>query len=579
MKKTLKTLVSLGLVVCMLAGCGGNTTEKEENSSVSSTSKADQSESEVVDEQESAYPDYLNLDGYRPIVKEGEEITLRVGVVRSDAAQGTAEDSWFCKYIEEVLNINLEVIEMTSSDLSEKKNLMFASGDLPDMMFTMGISNSEIVQYGVEGGLLLPVSDYLDETLTPNLLYTLETYETSAGISTAPDGKMYTIADSELTSEGRGGLLGMTRVFVDTNYMEAVGVETLPDTLDGFVEFLRKLKEQDPSSYPVIDAAGGFYFERYLFNAFGWTATSNDMLTPVWDVETESIEVPALTEKYGEYLKVMNTLYTEGILHPDYFTMDEITARSYFAERSAALLCDGAPYLSVSEGWDEYISVTPLSSDWCETGISVAGDEVTRGEIFISADTEYPELCMRLMDYLYSAEGSLYAAFGPSAEDEEALLGLKGFTASEDGTAIVYQDAADSAYGDEYTWRISDINLFYMDINVLERTDYRAELTGVPFNYSLDLTNPDQNYRYQVSVAQTDYLIDRLPDLYMSVDQSTRYTDLGTVLGNYADAETAKFIVGQRSLDEVDEFLEELMAMGGEEYLALCRELYANYER
>lgn len=577
MKKRLSALISMGLVLSMLAGCGAQDVKE---SSVAANSSESSAAGESVDKEEadSPYPDYLNLDGYRPIVKEGEDITLTVGVIRG-SMNGAAEDSWFARYVEEVLNINLEVIEMTNETLAEKKNLMFASGDLPDMMFFMNISNNEVVQYGVEGGQLLPVSDYINETLTPNLKYTLDTYPEAATMSTAPDGKMYTIASSQRNQPGSGSQLGSSRVFVDTKYMEKVGVTSLPDTLDGWVELLRDFKEVDPENYPVISASGRNYFETFMLYAFGWTVRSKDVVTPVWDMETNSIEVPALTEKYGEYLKVMNTLYTEGILHPDYFTMDETTARSYFTERKAAVLDDGAPYLSMDTGWDEYVAVTPLSSDWCEKGITVACDGVQAGTIFIAADTEYPEVCLRLMDYIYSPEGCTYSNQGPWEGDEEALLGLKGFTASEDGKQVEFPDVADSGYSSQYEWKCSDIQLFYGDTNVAERVAFANEMVGISPTTELKLDHPDDNYRYQMVEAQNDYLVQRIPDLYMSVEQSEKYADLYTVIANYTAAESAKFIVGQRSLDELGTFYEELMEMGGEEYLALCKELYANYER
>ena len=38
-------------------------------------------------------------------------------------------------------------------------------------------------------------------------------------------------------------------------------------------------------------------------------------------------------------------------------------------------------------------------------------------------------------------------------------------------------------------------------------------------------------------------------------------------------------MVGQRPLEELDQFFEELKGMNSEEYLALCQEIYANYTR
>ena len=95
----------------------------------------------------------------------------------------------------------------------------------------------------------------------------------------------------------------------------------------------------------------------------------------------------------------------------------------------------------------------------------------------------------------------------------------------------------------------------------------------------LNLADPDDHYCYQIYTAQNQYLVDPLPMPYMTGEQSIRYTDLRTVINDYAKAETAKFVVGQRPIEELDQFFEELKGMNSEEYLALCQEIYANYTR
>ena len=50
--------------------------------------------------------------------------------------------------------------------------------------------------------------------------------------------------------------------------------------------------------------------------------------------------------------------------------------------------------------------------------------------------------------------------------------------------------------------------------------------------------------------------------MYLEAEQAARYTDLKTVIKNYVNTETAKFVVGQRSLDELSDFFDELKNMG-----------------
>ena len=72
-------------------------------------------------------------------------------------------------------------------------------------------------------------------------------------------------------------------------------------------------------------------------------------------------------------------------------------------------------------------------------------------------------------------------------------------------------------------------------------------------------------------------MVDGLPSMYLDAESSAKYTDLYTVISNYVDTETAKFVVGQRPLEELDQFSEELKSMNIEEYQKLCHDYYADY--
>ena len=51
-----------------------------------------------------------------------------------------------------------------------------------------------------------------------------------------------------------------------------------------------------------------------------------------------------------------------------------------------------------------------------------------------------------------------------------------------------------------------------------------------------------------------------------------------TSIRAYVDAETAKFIIGERSLDTFDDYYADLKAMGGDELMELAQEMYVGYE-
>ena len=88
----------------------------------------------------------VNKTGF-PITSE--KITLTVLFPRLPV-HGDFDQMWFVKAIEEKTNIHLEFIGVDSEGFDEKKNLVLASGDYPDLFFN-GITRSDEAIYGPQG--------------------------------------------------------------------------------------------------------------------------------------------------------------------------------------------------------------------------------------------------------------------------------------------------------------------------------------------------------------------------------------------------------------------------------------------
>ena len=69
----------------------------------------------------------------------------------------------------------------------------------------------------------------------------------------------------------------------------------------------------------------------------------------------------------------------------------------------------------------------------------------------------------------------------------------------------------------------------------------------------------------------------RLPGAYLTPEENDTTADIITTLTQHITNESAKFITGQRSLDEIEKFWAELESLGIEEYLEIYRTAYADY--
>ncbi len=89
----------------------------------------------------------------------------------------------------------MDIEEVKPDSLATRRNLMFASGDIPDVMFNVVSDGADLVTYGMSEGLLLPLNQYVSETLTPALYAVLNNPENADAVAayTLPDGNMYNL--------------------------------------------------------------------------------------------------------------------------------------------------------------------------------------------------------------------------------------------------------------------------------------------------------------------------------------------------------------------------------------------------
>ena len=109
--------------------------------------------------------------------------------VRRNAQQYISQDELpFWQMVQEDLGIKINWIEIPSTSVTEKVNLMLAGGDLPDA-FIYCVSNDMLANY-YDQDVFLRVDDYID-TAMPNLSKIFEQRPQYRALATLPDGHMY----------------------------------------------------------------------------------------------------------------------------------------------------------------------------------------------------------------------------------------------------------------------------------------------------------------------------------------------------------------------------------------------------
>ena len=181
-----------------------------------------------------------------PIVPEGEKVTLKIAVPQS-AENYDADKVWFWKWASEAMNISFDIEQIPSESVDQRKNLMFASGELPDIIYGIGFSTAELVKYGQYEKQLLAINQYLNEETMPHL--TKWAGLTSFELCVAPDGNQYVLPyiDRVVLNDGNGHPL-----YINKELAAAVGKQ-MPATVEELTELLRAFK----AAYPELLPMGG----------------------------------------------------------------------------------------------------------------------------------------------------------------------------------------------------------------------------------------------------------------------------------------------------------------------------------
>src|SRR5699024_3928092 len=141
----------------------------------------------------------------------------------------------------DMTNINLEIEQVQTDSLEEKRNLALGGGSLPDVFYLAQLPNLDIYKYGKQG-TFLELNDLI-EKYAPNLTKLMEENpEIRKGI-TFPDGNIYSLPS--IVSPDFLSVRLSYRPFINQEWLDELGMD-MPETTEDFYEYLKAVKELDP---------------------------------------------------------------------------------------------------------------------------------------------------------------------------------------------------------------------------------------------------------------------------------------------------------------------------------------------
>lgn len=214
--------------------------------------------------------------------------------------------------MEKLSGIKLEYQLSPIDSFETKKNLVFASGDLPDMFYAADLKPAEQVTYGSQG-ILIPLEKYIDEGYAPNIKKILDENPDVRKSFTTPDGHMYALPFIDKAAVWYRGPM-----WYNGEFLKALNVEE-PKTTEELYTYLKRVKEEDPNGNGQQDEIPltSVKLDDLRMFFFGFWGMYNE---GIYSDKDGKVHYPYQEEGYKGYLTFMNRLWKEDLLDHETFS-------------------------------------------------------------------------------------------------------------------------------------------------------------------------------------------------------------------------------------------------------------------
>lgn len=540
-KKLMAVLLTALLAASGFSSCG-NTSGKTSHE----TSPPSSSTSVVEDNNTDTNSSKVNKTGL-PIVDEKITLTGLVALFTPVGVPDWNEHPAILE-LENRTNIHIEWECVSQDGFAEKRNLIFASNTLPDMVMRAGLTAEQEVKYA-SSKQIIALDPYFED-YAPNFSALMETDNSIYKNTASSDGHIYAMPQLNTTE---GSLIAKN--WINQTWLDNLGL-SMPETTDGLYDVLKAFKEQDANgngdpndeipfsdykTYPS-DLAKTFY------GAWGF-GSNHGIIDRYLDIDDNGkIRLIAQEQGYKEILTYLNRLWEEDILDHEIFSQKQPQVIAKITEDTVGYTASGNNNQWLGERRNEFTAAASLTGPYGDNAwVQVSPIVQTTGTFVITSANPYPEATMRWVDYLYSEEGTVLVRLGIEG---------KSYTVNNGKYELLPEIK-------------NDPNGLTLDEAIGKWSLYCGG--SVP-QYAIDKVDQSAAQLPEIKAA-TELLrphlvpYDSIPKLKYTEQETISLGRFAEDIRTYIDECSVKFITGERSLDEFDSFVAELQGMNLEEYL------------
>lgn len=578
MKRNVKWL-ALVLVVAqllmLLCACGAKQTsaqsaaadqsaaEEAPGSAAAEPTAETAPEPEEADPAEEASADETPEVAYFPLAERKTiSVWMIAGMALSEIAE-SPDDTYGGQYLENLLNVDIEYTVSRFQTTTEDLQLMLASGDYTDIINSLASNYSGGATAAYEEDIILRLNDIVADYM-PNYQKTLEKYEDAKKMAYDDDGNMFSVVGCN--EEGFPSTFG---AIIREDWLQELNMD-YPETYDDYYNFLTAIKNQYGCSAPLLfstDANNQNGTIDYNMLGAGYDVAYSVNLrrgyTPFYAIDGKVTYGP-LEPGFKDFMTMMQKWYSEGLFNVDFMSQDAEMAQRLITTDNTGIWYSFSSRLEYFNGMADnpnfstcaipdavkekgdinHLSATPVSlSEANGACITTACEDV--------------ELAARLLDWGFSDEGYMAINWGE-----------EGYTYNLDANGNpVYTDIM---LNDPNQWTLDQTQAWYLAGNgwLPGVSDWKNKHPG----YSQKQIDSSDIW----SVHDNSWFFTTL--VSMTADESKEYTALYSDIATYYQEGYMAFLIGGKSMDEFDSWVEEIYNMGIERCIEIWQAALDRYQ-
>ncbi len=469
---------------------------------------------------------------------------------------------WIARYeemgqyieLEKRTNVKISFIHPTAGQTKEQFNLMIASGEYPDIIDTNLSNYKGGPMNAIKQKVFMPLNDLMPK-YTPNLSRLYELYPEFGKLAKTDEGDYYHFPMIRALDTG----LTFNGPFVRKDWLEDLGLEE-PETIDDWTIMLKAFKDKKGAEAPITMLLDVWTKSHSFVSAYGVGAR--------WYQDDGVAKYGPYEPKYKGFVELFNKWFKEDLLDPDFAAQD--------LEAEKAKLISGVAGAGLSGNGTIASSILAAMVQDPNTRYELKGvpyPVLNKGDkprfghkdspmsalgAAITTQCKNKEVAALYLDYAYGEEGNWLTEWG-----------LEGITylISDDGRLMEFEDdAVQQEAQQRFFRRVSSgpvMRGLLRGNEIIDMFDPSIYKAGEPTRAS---TN--QKEAAKLWIATTDFS-PVMPFVSYTDDESTRMATIMNDIQTHEGETFLKFVMGQRPLDQFDDYLNELKKMNMEEAISM----------